>query len=105
MRPFKSSFDNNIEVDLDNPETYNHLPNNIVELEDRMFKNIGYYYCYVNYFHKDVKDRGWFVNQEERISVLIKYFTENRKGHNYDDNILWYQEQVYRFEDEIENMC
>lgn len=104
MRPFNCSFDN-IEVDLDDPETYKHLPNNIVELEDRMFKNIGYYYCYVNYFHKDIKVLGWFVNQEERIDKLIFNFTENRRNHNYDDNLLWYQEQLFRFEDEIENMC
>ncbi len=102
MRIFKCSFDN-FEVDLDNPETYKHLPKSIDELDDRMFKNVGYYYCYVNYFHKDIKDLGWFVNQEERIFVLIKNFTENRKN-NYD-NVIWYQEQVYRFEDEIENMC
>jgi hypothetical protein len=34
---------------------------------------------------------------------MIKDFADNRKN-NYD-NLQWYREQVFLFQDETENMC
>lgn len=100
MRPFRSSMYCDY-VDLDNPETYNYLPDSPSALRDMMFEKIGYYHCYVNYWHKD-----WFDEdggQKQRVEKLIKHFTENENEH-FDD-VLWYQEQVFLFEEETENMC
>lgn len=116
------------EVDLDNPETYNHLPQTINELNDRMLKNIGYVTCYMDYWHPDIFlkekgepdfsrdwtqeeiDFGWpdkIVNsgyyQRVRVNKLIEDFTSNRRE-NWQ-NLQWFLEQVYMFEDETENMC
>jgi len=102
MREFKTSF-NGSAVDLDNPQTYDYLPNNPKELDDKMFSEIGYVLCYMNNFHPD-----WFRcrrdgGQRKRVMKLIENFCNERKNH-YSD-VLWLQEQVYLFQDETENMC
>ena len=96
MRIFKTEFGD--VVDLDDPNTYSHLPQTTRECDDLMFREIGYYYCYVNFFHKD-----WDGDQIFRCLTLIQKFTTERKD-NYN-NLMWYQEQIFLFQDETENMC
>lgn len=86
------------EVDLDDPKTYEYLPKDVESLHDLLYKEIGYYYCYVKYFHP-----SWHELQEKRCEKLIKYYSDNRKGHRTD--ILWLQEQIFIFQSETENMC
>ena len=103
MRNFKCSFEN-IEVDLDDPKTYEHLPNTTKELRQIMLSEIGYTHCYMNYWHKDVfGSKKYNGNQIKRIKTLIKNFTENERENS--DNVMWYKEQIFLFQDEIENMC
>lgn len=109
MREFKCSPYGDV-VDLDDPKTYDHLPKTSKELDDLMFCEIGKALVYMDYFHSD-----WFhkkkktglmsacSKQRQRINKLIKNFADNRKDH-YND-ILWYQEQIFLFQDETENMC
>lgn len=95
------------EVDLDNPETYEGLPKTVKELREMMLAKIGFAYCYTEFWHKDLFDKMDKV-QRNRIKLLVKNFTENEKqywGKNGEDAVLWYQEQIFLFEDEIENMC
>lgn len=100
--------------DLDNPETYSYLPKTTKELDNLMFRYIGETICYMDYFHpdifiKDIKDitngslQASGYNQRLRVNELIKDFTTNRK-YNYE-NVLWYQEQIFLFKEETENMC
>lgn len=103
MRKFLCNPFNDVEVDLDDPQTYKHLPQTAKELRDMMFSEIGYYHCYVNYWHKTDWSNAVGQAQKERVDKLITYFTENEKK-NYGD-VLWYQEQIFLFQDEIENMC
>jgi len=99
------------EVDLDNELTYNHLPDKCKLLDDIMFKEIGFALCYMDYFHPDHyineksenKLKNSCYEQRLRVNNLIKDFTSNRKYH-YND-IMWYKEKVFLFQDEIENMC
>ncbi len=100
MRIYKTHFDG-AEVDLDDYKTYRGLPKNTEALRQKMFAAIGYYYCYVNFWRKDFFNKN--DKQKQRIELLIKNFTENEKD-NYK-NTLWYQEQIFLFEDETENMC
>lgn len=102
MRKFKPEYGD--EVDLDDPKTYSHLPNTAKELDDLMFQEIGYYYCYVKFWHKDIFDKDKIgKKQKKRVKKLIKKFTKFRKN-NYS-NLLWYKEQIFIFQDETENMC
>lgn len=105
MRKFKCRPFYDIEVDLDDPKTYEHLPNDIGKLRNLMFEKIGYSYCYMNFWHKEIfsDKKSYASKQKKRIKKLIKNFTENAR-YNYN-NILWYKEQVFIFEDEIENFC
>lgn len=67
-----------------------------------MLSEIGRAYCYMNYWHKDIfreNDGG----QKKRIEKLIKNFADNSRQNC--DNVLWYQEQIFLFQDETENMC
>lgn len=99
MREFKTSPFGYI-VDLDDPETYNYLPNTIKELRQIMFAEIGYAYCYMNFWHADVFEKH---SQKQKVEESVKNFTENYKT-NYE-NIQWYKEQIFLFQDLIENMC
>lgn len=126
MRLHTESFSRE-KVDLDNPETYKHLPNTIKELDKMMFREIGYSICYMDYWHKDVFklerrepvlddwtdeeiSQGYpegmansGFNQRQRVYKLIENFTKNRKE-KWDD-IMWFKEQVFLLDDETENMC
>jgi hypothetical protein len=97
MKKFKSSPFGE-EVDLDDLNTYNHL-------RKLMFEEIGYSFCYMNYWHKDIFDNKITSgkDQRKRVLALVKEFTkgENSNKHNLD----WYKRQVFLFQNEIENMC
>ncbi len=86
------------EVDLDDPKTYRYLPNDVKLLRAMLHQEIGYYYCYVNYWHPD-----WDGPQEARCEKLIQNYTANWRDNM--NNVLWFQEQVFIFQSEIENMC
>jgi hypothetical protein len=101
MREFQTSPFGD-KIDLDDPQNYSHLPQNTEALRNLMLKEIGYYYCYTQFWHKDIFDSDT-SGQVRRVENLIKDFTDNERE-NYD-NVLWYQEKVYLFLDEIENMC
>ena len=99
MREFKTSCCG--VVDLDDESTYEHLIGTFGELKNLMYAKIGYYYCYVEFYYKDIfKTEN---KQKNRVKKLIKNFTENI--HENNNNILWIKEQIFIFDDEIENMC
>jgi hypothetical protein len=89
-------------VDLDDPMIYSYLPKTVKELRAMMFKEIGYFYCYTQFWHKDIFDPDT-SGQISRVEKLIKDFTDNERE-NYA-NVLWYKEKIFLFTDEIENMC
>lgn len=102
-------------VDLDYPNTYEHLPDDCNILDDMMFKEIGYALCYMDYFYPEVFNKQIFVmkddgnkvpfdgGQRKRIEAMIKDFCDNRRDHYTDD--MWYKEKIFLFQDETENMC
>jgi hypothetical protein len=100
MRIFKTSPFGE-EVDLDSPKTYKYLPKKERKLDDLMFSEIGKAICYMDFWHKDIFPKS--SPQRKRINERIKYFTEHRMA-NYG-NIRWFQEQVFLFQNETENMC
>lgn len=118
MRKFKERPFRDIEVDLDDPKTYEHLPQRADELADRMYREIGYALTYMDYLHPEIFPKrkkltlnpytdqmeiDWGYQQRQRVNKLVKEFAEQRRKH-YGD-VLWLQEKVFLFEDEIENMC
>ncbi len=121
MRKYKTSFDR-IVVDLDDTKIYDYLPKTSKALDSLMFCEIGKALVYMDYFHPEVfskrKKKERFVelkpgkmiemnnsgyNQRQRVYKLIENFASNR--HNNYDNLQWYKEQIYLFQDETENMC
>ena len=126
MRNFREQ-PSGVMVDLDDPETYKYLPDNEKDLDNLMFREIGMATCYMDYWHPDVfpkekqdphPDIEWTKEEIEkdlpdqhancgyyqrlRVYDLIKIFTEGRR-HNYG-NIMWFKEQVFRFQNETENI-
>jgi hypothetical protein len=96
MREFRTAMMGT--VDLDDPKTYEYLPQTEKELDNKMFEEIGKALVYVKYFRP-----GWDKKQVKRINILIKDFADNRQK-NYG-NVQWIKEQVFMFQDETENMC
>lgn len=90
------------EVDLDNPELYKYLPDNADELRNIFYREVGYSYIYMNYFHYNNEKDIW-DSQRKNIEIMIKDFSDNFKK-KYND-IMWLKEKVFLFQDEIENMC
>jgi len=99
MRKYRTALDG--EVDLDNPEIYDFISNDIKVLDDEMFRLIGQALCYMDYFHPEIFTPR--RSQRLKVNKLIKNFCSNRED-NYE-NLLWYKEQVFLFSDETENMC
>jgi hypothetical protein len=119
------------EVDLDDPKTYDYLPKDYKSLRNLMFREIGYAICYMDYFpnrkgfypkEKQKPDKvricDMFPNQKskklidianvsykqrKRVEKMIKFFAENEDKHMKD--LMWFKEQIFLFQDEIENMC
>lgn len=91
------------EVDLDDENTYSHLPNTVKELDDLMFKEIGFALCYMDYYHPDWFNGKRDNGQKEKVKNLIKEFLNNRIDNYY--NVKWFREQIFIFQDQIENMC
>ncbi len=83
-------------VDLDNPEIYDHLPDNIAMLDAKIFQEIGIFYWYTTYEYPE-----WDQNQKDRAHLLIQRFTSGRKT----GTLLWYKEMLFLFQDELENLC
>lgn len=102
MRKFQCRFGE--VVDLDDQTIYDYLPNTTKELRQLLLSEIGYYYCYVNFWHKETYDQ-WdsCLSQKARVEEFINDFTKTEKE-NYD-NIMWYKEKIFLFQEEIENMC
>ena len=92
------------EVDLDDPKTYKDLPQNKLEIYYTMLKEIGYMYLYTHYWNKDIffSGRESTANQMERINTFLDNYSKNRSKNA--GNLLWNQEQLFLFLDEIENM-
>lgn len=99
MRKYTCAFGE--EVDLDNPDTYKHLPDDLKKLDDMMFNVIGQALVYMDYFHPEYYPKN--DKQRKRIIQLIKKFADDR--HNNYQNKMWYKEQIFLFQDETENMC
>ena len=111
--------------DLDDQKTYKYLPNTHKELDALMFKEIGYAIVYMDFFpdrkgcfptkkqkprmieHPYSKNKidvgNCAYDQRQRVYKLIENFANNRRN-NYN-NLMWYKEQIFLFQDEIENMC
>lgn len=96
MREFKTAHGEI--VDLTNPDTYSYMSKDIDVLCNKIHQEIGYCYCYFNYWHKP-----WDEKQEARVEVLIQVYSHERRDNI--TNLLWHQEMLYLIEDEIENMC
>ena len=89
------------EVDLDNPVTFSYLPDDTHQLRTILFKEFGFAILYMNYFHPDI-----FCEQNTQRIRIDKFMENYSQNHleKYND-VLWLKEQVFIFQDEIENMC
>ncbi len=94
MRKFKCS-PFGYEVDLGDPKTYKHLPQNTKELRKLMFQEIGYSHYYMNYLHKNIFDSAIGCEQKERVEQLVKNFAENEK-----QNIENHYNKFFRIKDD-----
>lgn len=97
MEKFKT-FDGQL-VDLEDSKTFEHLPKSVKKLQRLILAEIGYYNCF------KIRNKKWFNDdkQKKRVKKLIKKFIKNEFDNV--DNVLWYQQQIYVFQDEIENIC
>jgi hypothetical protein len=96
MREFKN-FCGDI-VDLDDDSTYDHLPKDAGGLRRKIWEEIGYTHLYFTYWHPN-----WHKGQEDRVAKMIYHYAQEDKNHL--DDVKWLREWLYKFGDEIENMC
>jgi len=101
MKPFKDAFGQH--VDLDDESTYSNLPDNIKELNDLMYREIGYALTYMDYYHVETFKSKSGNTQRKRVKKLIADFARDRQD-NYE-NKRWYKESIFIYKDETENMC
>jgi hypothetical protein len=53
--------------------------------------------------NKKIEINNVSYNQRQRVYALIKRFAENERENM--NNVMWYKEMVFLFQDETENMC
>lgn len=89
-----------VEHDLDNPETYKHLPQTEEAVISKLYEQIGYSRVYMveHGFLKDDRCK----DQVERIDELINTIIS---GYYVEKGLMWWQERLFLFDNEIENMC
>lgn len=97
------------EYDLDDPKTYANLKEykgTVIELSNNCLKHIGYVEIYVNYLRFPYSSP--YDDQMLRIKALYHEFSNNymkRWEEDNEENRLWFKKWLFRFLDEIENMC
>lgn len=96
MREFKN-FCGDV-VDLDDDSTYEHLPKDAEGLRRKIWEEIGYAYLYLTYWHPD-----WSKKQMDIVNKMIYHYSQEDRNHHRD--VKWLREWLYKFENEIENMC
>lgn len=89
----------------------------IEDISDACYKEIGYAYLYMNYYHPPCFDpekinskhlgEDLWAGQRVYIDALCKEFSEIKPAwmENTEENKLRLKKFLYRFKDEIENMC
>lgn len=110
------------EWDLDDPRTFQNFPTTIDELEKKMFSEIGMALCYMDYMrapyfdeHKaedyplvdeaNLKRLNSGYNQRLRVNALIKTYCDERLKRMRANDIMWFKQQIFIFQDEVENQC
>ena len=112
MRLYKLTDTSGKTADLDDDAVYRHLPAAADELRDRMLRQVGFALSYMDFIHRD----AFPLDNPQRVRVtklVAKFWREGYKDRDRDlvDAALkvtdpkWLREQVFVFEDEIENMC
>jgi len=96
MREYKDTFGEIYDLDAD--ETYKHLPKTARELRHAIWKEVGYCHLYFTYWHPD-----WCKRQIDRVEKMIYHYAQEDKKHV--DDVIWLREFLFKFLDEIENMC
>lgn len=97
MRKYKQHFDG-VEVDLDNPKTYKHLPKDTKELDNAIFREIGKAIVYMDWY-PDRKD-GYPKRKLKPKMVALEDCSPKYKGNKKKldiNNSGWFQrERVYK---------
>lgn len=91
------------------PDRKGFFPKN--KKKDKFYK-LSEWYPDTKHPNKKVEVNNVGYRQRQRVYKLIKNFAENERKHIYTEdkvqkakNLMWYKEQVFLFQDEIENMC
>lgn len=87
--------------DLDDPKTYARFPQTIRDVQEALWRKIGYAAVYVIAHQFSESECG--QKQIDRIGVLVEAVAKGQEQRGKP--LIWWQEQLYLFEDEIENMC
>ncbi len=87
------------EVDLDDPATYAHLPQTLKGVTNQLYREIGYARVYV--LRNARPGRKWDKAQRARIKEMVRAIAADADSLP----LVHWQERLFLFLDEIENMC
>jgi hypothetical protein len=101
MREFVTAFGD--KVDLDDPATYKHLPQEKDKVLERLYQEVGYAHLYI-------MGKKWERLSKEQVRRVRALTEEISKFFGWDKNMwnestIFWQEKLFIFLDEIENMC
>lgn len=89
------------EVDLDDPATYTQLPQTIRGVLDNLYGEIGYAMLYILGDHWSVHS----PDQCARVNAMVKDIAKHWNERPRTQPLIFWQEKLYLFMDETENMC
>jgi hypothetical protein len=104
MEKFKGTFGNI--VDLDNPDTYQYevwADFTVEQLYQECVREMGFALLYTQYWFPGT-DWG---TQTKRIHGFCVWFAREARKKREETllNRIWFKKFLYRFQDEIENLC
>lgn len=101
MRMFKDFLGD--EHDLDDPKTYKRLPQTRGEVLNRLYQEVGYAHLYMMGHDWSRSESG--ARQVKRVNELIAEISTYFGGNIWNKSLIFWQEKLFIFLDEIENMC
>jgi hypothetical protein len=95
-------------IDLNNPDTYRDYPHgdcDASELLDLIYKRIGYYKMYTEYYQPD-----WYHGNQlalRRVENILFWFSrEHKKFYKDDDESRrWFRKVLFMLDLETESLC
>lgn len=103
MREFTTALGH--KVDLDDPATYKYLPQEKDKVLEKLYQEVGYAHLYIMGTKWERYSKEQVKRVRELTEEISKFFGAGAGKNMWAQSTIFWQEKLFIFLDEIENMC